>query len=155
MAPFAYYTLTIIHVLVPISLGTLLFLRFFLIIINKYTVAVFSCTRRGHQISSQVALSYNVVAENWTHDLWKSSQCSYRLSHLSSPGTSLFCGWKYFTLYFYHFFFFVYLSCTWWALGHFFGKTMNHAGIIIPTQVLQEFGCMPKSENIYSHGNPV
>jgi hypothetical protein len=32
------------------------------IIIDKYTVAVFRCTRRGHQISLQVVVSHHVVA---------------------------------------------------------------------------------------------
>jgi hypothetical protein len=36
------------------------FLRF--IIISKYTVAVFRCTRRGHQISLQMVVSHHVVA---------------------------------------------------------------------------------------------
>jgi len=30
-------------------------------------------------------LSHHVVAGNWSHDLWKSSQCSQPLSHLVSP----------------------------------------------------------------------
>jgi hypothetical protein len=33
-----------------------------LFIINKYTVAVFRCTRRGHQISLRVVVSHHVVA---------------------------------------------------------------------------------------------
>jgi hypothetical protein len=28
---------------------------------------------------------HHMVAGIWTHDLWKSSQCSYPLSHLTSP----------------------------------------------------------------------
>jgi hypothetical protein len=32
------------------------------IIINKYTVAVFRCTRRGRQILLQVVVSHHVVA---------------------------------------------------------------------------------------------
>jgi hypothetical protein len=55
------------------------------IIIHKYTVAVFRYTRRGHQISLRVVVSHHVVAGIWTQDLWKSSQCSYLLSHLTSP----------------------------------------------------------------------
>jgi hypothetical protein len=54
------------------------------IIIHKYTVAVFRCTRRGRQIS-WVVVSHHVVAGNWTQDLWKSSWCSYPPSHLASP----------------------------------------------------------------------
>jgi hypothetical protein len=56
-----------------------------LFIVCKYTVAVFRHTRRGHQISFQVVVSHHVVAGIWTQDLWKSSQCSYPLSHLASP----------------------------------------------------------------------
>ena len=41
--------------------------------------------RRGLQISLQMVVSRHMVAENWTQDLWKSSQCSLLLSHLSSP----------------------------------------------------------------------
>jgi hypothetical protein len=54
------------------------------IIINKYTVAVFICTRRGCQISLLVVVSQHVAAGIWTQDLRKSSQCSYPLSHLTS-----------------------------------------------------------------------
>jgi hypothetical protein len=38
------------------------FLRFFFIIIHKYTVAVFKHTRRGRQISLWVVVSHHVVA---------------------------------------------------------------------------------------------
>ena len=55
------------------------------IITDKYIVAVFRHTRRGHQISFWVVVSHRVVAGIWTYDLWKSSQCSWPLSHLSSP----------------------------------------------------------------------
>jgi hypothetical protein len=66
--------------------GRIFFLKIYLfIIICKYTVAVFRCTRRGRQISSRVVVNHHVVAGNWTQDLRKSSQCSYPLSHLSSP----------------------------------------------------------------------
>jgi hypothetical protein len=62
------------------------FLRFiYLFIIHKYTVAVFRHTRRGRQISLWVVVSHHVVTGIWTHDLQKSSQCSYPLSHLTSP----------------------------------------------------------------------
>jgi hypothetical protein len=54
-----------------------------LIIIYKYTVAVFRHTRRGHQISLRVVVSHHVVAGIWTQDPQKSSQCSYPLSHLA------------------------------------------------------------------------
>jgi hypothetical protein len=45
------------------------------IIIHKYTVAVFKCTRTGHQISLQMVVSHHVVAGIWTQDLQKSRQC--------------------------------------------------------------------------------
>jgi hypothetical protein len=61
------------------------FLKIYLFIICKYTVAVFRHTRRGCQISLQMVVSHHVVAGIWTQDLWKSSQCSYPLSHLTSP----------------------------------------------------------------------
>jgi hypothetical protein len=32
-----------------------------------------------------MVMSHHVVAGNWTQDLWKSSQCSYLLSQLTSP----------------------------------------------------------------------
>ena len=38
------------------------FLKIYLVIICKYTVAVFRCTRRGHQISLQVVVNHHVVA---------------------------------------------------------------------------------------------
>jgi hypothetical protein len=38
------------------------------IIINKYTVAVPRCPRRGRQISFRVVVSHHVVAGIWTHD---------------------------------------------------------------------------------------
>jgi hypothetical protein len=55
-----------------------LFFFFFkdLFIICKHTVAVFRHSRRGCQISLQMAVSHHVVAGNWTQDLWESSQCS-------------------------------------------------------------------------------
>ena len=55
------------------------------IIIHKFTVADFWHTRRGRQISLWVVVSHHVVAGIWTQDLWKGSQCSCPLSHLSSP----------------------------------------------------------------------
>jgi hypothetical protein len=50
------------------------FLKIYLFIICKYTVAVFRHTRRGHQISLQMVVSHHVVAGIWTPDLWKSSR---------------------------------------------------------------------------------
>jgi hypothetical protein len=44
----------------PCGFCFLVFLKIYLfIIIFKYTVAVFSCTRRGHQISSRMAVSHH------------------------------------------------------------------------------------------------
>ena len=67
------------------------FLKIYLFIISKYTVAVFSHTRRGCQILLRMVVSHHVVSGIWTHNLWKSSQCSYPLSHLSSPKRVLIC----------------------------------------------------------------
>jgi hypothetical protein len=61
------------------------FLKDLFTIIHKYTVAVFRLTRRGRQISLRVVMSHHVVAGTGTQDLQKSSQCSYLLSHLTSP----------------------------------------------------------------------
>jgi hypothetical protein len=55
------------------------------IILHKYNVADFRCTRRGCQISLQVVVNYHVVDGIWTQDLQKISQCSHPLSHLTSP----------------------------------------------------------------------
>ena len=56
------------------------------IIIHKYTVAIFRCTRRGRQISLWVVVSHHMVDE----DHLKNSQCSYLLSYLASPKCSTF-----------------------------------------------------------------
>jgi hypothetical protein len=58
---------------------------FIYLFICKYTVADFRHSRKGRQISLQMVVSHHMVAGIWTHDLWKSSQCSYLLSHLTSP----------------------------------------------------------------------
>ena len=52
--------------------------------VYKYTANVFRHTSKGHQMPLHLVLSQYVVAENWTQDLWKSSQC-YKTLHLSSP----------------------------------------------------------------------
>jgi hypothetical protein len=52
------------------------FLKVYLFIIHKYTVAVFRHSRGGSQISLQMVVSHHVVARIWTQDLRKSSQCS-------------------------------------------------------------------------------
>ena len=53
--------------------------------VYEYTVAVLRHTRRSHWIPLQMVVSHHVFAGNLTQDLWKSSQCSKLLSHLSSP----------------------------------------------------------------------
>jgi hypothetical protein len=50
------------------------FFKDLFIIISKYTVAVFRCTRGG--ISLQMVVSHHVVAGIGTLDLQKSSWCS-------------------------------------------------------------------------------
>jgi hypothetical protein len=78
------YCTTVLHPQLPSS-------PFFIfIIINKYNVAVFRRTRRGCLISLWVVVSHHVVAGIWTQDLWKSSQCSYTLNHLTSPKKDTF-----------------------------------------------------------------
>jgi hypothetical protein len=62
----------------------LFFFKDLFIIIHKYTVAGFRHTRRGRQISLWV-----VVSHLWSLGFeLKSSQCSYPLSHLTSPEVS-------------------------------------------------------------------
>jgi hypothetical protein len=56
----------------------------YLYIIIIVTAAVFRHTRRWHQISLWVVVSYHVVAGIWTQNLRESSQYSYPLSHLTS-----------------------------------------------------------------------
>ena len=50
------------------------FLKIYLFIICKYTVAVFRHSRRGSQIFFQMVVSHHVVAGIWTLDLRKSSR---------------------------------------------------------------------------------
>jgi hypothetical protein len=50
------------------------FFKIYLLIICKYTVAVFRHSRRGSQITLRMAVSHHVVAGIWTLDLRKSSQ---------------------------------------------------------------------------------
>ena len=42
------------------------------------------------QVSKWVVVSHHVVAGIWTQDLQKNSQCSYPLSHLTSPMRNIF-----------------------------------------------------------------
>jgi hypothetical protein len=55
------------------------------IVIHKYTIVDFRHTKRWCQISVRVVVSHHVVAGIWTQDLQKGSQCSYPMSHLTSP----------------------------------------------------------------------
>jgi hypothetical protein len=48
--------------------------KIYLLVICKYTVAVFRHSRRGSQISLQMVVSHHVVAGIWTPDLRKSSR---------------------------------------------------------------------------------
>ena len=48
--------------LLPGRNSNFFFLKELFIIITSYTVAVFRCTRRGHQISFWVVVSHHVVA---------------------------------------------------------------------------------------------
>jgi hypothetical protein len=50
------------------------FLKIYLLIICKYTVAVFRHSRRGSQISLGMVVSHHVVAGTWTLDPRKSSR---------------------------------------------------------------------------------
>jgi hypothetical protein len=61
------------------------FFQFIYLLICKYTVPDFRHSRKGSQISLRMVVNHHMVAGIWTHDLWKSSQCSYLLSHLTSP----------------------------------------------------------------------
>jgi hypothetical protein len=59
------YTYLLSHLPSPLKLKILVCVCVFkdlFIIVSKYTVAVFRCTRRGHQISLQMVVSHHVVA---------------------------------------------------------------------------------------------
>jgi hypothetical protein len=58
----------------PPLLPFLFFFKIYLLIICKYTVAVFRHSRRGSQISLRMVVSHHVVAGIWTLDLRKSSR---------------------------------------------------------------------------------
>jgi hypothetical protein len=72
------------------------FFRIYLLYLYEYTVAAFRHTRSGHPILLQLVVSHHVVAGNWTQKVWKSSPCSWLLSHLSSLVL--------YNLFFFHFF---------------------------------------------------
>ena len=52
------------------------FLKIYLFIICKCSVAVFRHSRRRRQISLRIVVSHHVVAVKLIQDLWKISQCS-------------------------------------------------------------------------------
>jgi hypothetical protein len=52
-----------------------IFFKIYLFYIYEYIIALFRYTSRGHWISLQMVVSHQVVAGNWTQDLWKNSQC--------------------------------------------------------------------------------
>lgn len=70
----------------PRSLG-FYFVFMYGVFVNVWVLCLHVClhARRGRQISLQMAGSHHVMSGNWTQDLWKYSQCSQPLSHLSSP----------------------------------------------------------------------
>jgi hypothetical protein len=78
-----------------------IYLFIYLFIIYKYTVAVFRCTRRGHQISLQMVVSHHVVAGIWTSDLRKSSRVLLPTEPSHQPLCVLFI--KLVGLHFFHF----------------------------------------------------
>lgn len=62
-----------------------LFLSLLKIHLSVFCLYVSVHTWKGLQISLERAVSHHVVARNCTQDPWKSSQCSWTLSHLSNP----------------------------------------------------------------------
>jgi hypothetical protein len=66
------------------------FLKIYLFIICKYTVAVFRHSRRGHQILLQMVVSHHVVAGIWTPDLRKSSRVLLPTEPSHQPPSSVF-----------------------------------------------------------------
>jgi hypothetical protein len=60
------------------------FKKNYLFYVYEYTVAFCRHTRREHRIPLQMVVTHHVVVGNWTHDLWKNSQCLTTI-HLSSP----------------------------------------------------------------------
>ena len=64
----------------------LLFKDVFIYFVWEFYLYVHLSARRGHQIPLEmVEIPLEMVAGNWTQDLWKSRQWSWLLSHLSSP----------------------------------------------------------------------
>jgi hypothetical protein len=64
------------------------FLKIYLLVICKYTVAVFRHSRRGSQISLRMVVSHHVVAGIWTPDLRKSSRVLLPTEPSHQPPTS-------------------------------------------------------------------
>jgi hypothetical protein len=80
---------TIIHM-------QIIFLKIYLFIICKYTVAVFRHSRRGRQILLQMVVSHHVVAGIWTPDLRKSSRVLLPTEPSHQPHMQIF---KFFHIY--------------------------------------------------------
>jgi hypothetical protein len=66
------------------------FFKIYLLIICKYTVAVFRHSRRGSQISLGMVVSHHVVAGIWTLDLRKSSRVLLPTEPSHQPPISCF-----------------------------------------------------------------
>lgn len=79
-----FYSFCVLEFLFGTITNNTFFLKICLFIICKYTVAVLRHPRKGYHISFWMAVSLHVVAGIWTRDLWKNSQRSQLLSHLSS-----------------------------------------------------------------------
>lgn len=58
------------------------FFKIYLFLYNEHAV---SDTPREGTGSNYTCCEHHVDSGNWIHDLWKSSQCSESLSHLSTP----------------------------------------------------------------------
>jgi hypothetical protein len=73
------------------KLTSIFFLKIYLFIICKYTVAVFRHPRRGRQILLQMVVSHHVVAGIWTPDLRKSSRVLLPTEPSHQPETDFYC----------------------------------------------------------------
>jgi hypothetical protein len=66
------------------------FLKIYLLIMCKYTVAVFSHTREESQILLRMVVSHHVVAGICTKDLWKSSRVLLPAEQSHQPCLTVF-----------------------------------------------------------------
>lgn len=82
---------------------TLLETYYFILYVWLVCLHVWLCTMCKHdvyrvqkmaldplELESYTLVNHNIGPENWTCVCWKSSQCSYLLSHLSSPQVLIF-----------------------------------------------------------------